>query len=116
MLTNDNRCVRYWGISGCVVLGKQALPAADALEKCLNDPEPINQLRAARALAGMERPKQAIPVIRRFALGESNELALQAVLAIDECELLTLETGLRETLKRVRGQYAKRVVAKLLDE
>ena len=115
-MENENACVRYWGITGCVVLGEAALPARDSLVKRLEDEEPVNRLQAARALAGMGETDSALPVIREFtARAPSEELALQAVLAIDECGLLETDPGLKALLPKARGSYTKRVVEKLLE-
>ena len=58
-LKDANPCVRYWGATGCVVLGQKALAAEPELTDCLGDSEPVVQLQAARALAGMGRAEAA---------------------------------------------------------
>ena len=115
-MQSQKKCVRYWGVTGCVVLGEQARPLRDSLVARLKDEEPIVRLQAARALAGMGEIEQAVPVIRRFLKNPSAELSLQAALAIDECELVKSEPSLRNALKNAKGQYAARIVKKLNDE
>jgi HEAT repeat protein len=115
-MRSGNKCLRYWGVTGCVVLGDRARPLKDSLVARLKDDEPIVRLQAARALAGMGETEMAIPVIRRFLKNPSAELSLQAALAIDECELLKSDPSLRDSLKLAKGQYAARVVKKLNDE
>jgi N-sulfoglucosamine sulfohydrolase len=112
-MQHENPCVRYWAVAGCVVLGEQALSAEADLTRCLTDSEPVVRLQTARALAGMGETKAAIPVIRHYAEQGTMELALQAVLAIDECNLLKADPSLRSTLNQIKGQYASRVVKKL---
>ena len=44
-LRSDNKCERYWGASGCVVLGAKARSLQSQLQKALQDPEPIVRLQ-----------------------------------------------------------------------
>lgn len=114
-MKSTNACLRYWGVIGCVVLGEGAKEAKPDLVARLEDAEPIVQLQAARALARMGETTLAIPTIRQFTENAPNqELSLQAALAIDECNLLEVDPSLRESLKRAKGSYTKRVVEKLL--
>ncbi len=114
-LSDPNPIVRYWGIMGCIVLGKAAAPAAALLRSSLADPEPLISLQAARALAGSGRSREALPVIRRHLMSQDQVLQLRAVLAVDECELLRLDATLADHLKKVRGAYGKRVAQRILD-
>ncbi len=114
-MTHENPCVRYWGVTGCVVLGDDAKDASAGLIERLKDSEPVVQLQAARALAGIGREKIALPTIRRFlSNASSQELVLQAVLAVDECDLIKVDPELGALLKKAKGSYTKRVVEKLI--
>ena len=113
-MTNDNPCLLYWGVTGCVVLGQGASSARTDLLARLEDDEPVIQIQAARALAGMGAQREAIPIIRKYTEGSNSELALLAVLAIDECQLLAAEPRLRNSVKTAKGSYTKRVVDRLL--
>ena len=115
-MSGDNECVRFWGVAGCVTLGREAAPLKPALVRRLDDSEPLIRLHAARALAGMGDYEKSIPVIRGFLSDRTAELSLQAVLAVDECGLIDVALELAEDLKKVKGQYAARVVAKLREE
>ncbi len=100
---------------GCVVLGEPAKPAKSDLIGRLQDAEPIVQLQAARALTGMGETEAALPKIRHSVENAPNSaLELQAVLAIDQCDLLAADPNLRESLNRVTDAYAKRVAEHLL--
>ena len=113
-MTDANPCVRYWGVTGCVVLGRAATGAERPLVACLGDSEPVIRIQAARALAGMGKTEAALPVIRRSIENGNPRSVLQATLAIDECNLLSLDPSLRSTLTRVTDIYASRIVKKLL--
>lgn len=114
-LKSANPCVRYWGATGCVVLGEKARELKPHLVMLFADSEPVIVLQAARALAGMGDSKLALPIIRMFLEhAPSEELALQAALAVDECGLLKVDPKLRESLRRAKGTYTKRVVDHLL--
>ena len=113
-MSSENPCIRYWGVTGCVILGKQAKPAKTHLTQRLKDPEPIIQLQAARALAGMGQTQLALPTIRQFLQNAPDqELALQAVLAVDECNLLQADPTLEPLVKKAPGSYTKRVIGKI---
>ena len=115
-MTDANPCVRYWGVTGCVVLGRAAAGAERQLMACVGDSEPVICIQAARALAGMGKTEAALPVIRREIENGNARSVLQATLAIDECNLLQLDPSLRSTLARVKDTYASRIVKKLLRE
>ncbi|MDF1863160.1 MAG: sulfatase-like hydrolase/transferase [Verrucomicrobiales bacterium] len=114
-LKSENPCLRYWGVMGCLVLEEEATDAKQDLIERLEDSSPLIQIQAARALAGMGAKSEALPTIRHFTeSAKTQELALRAVLAIDECDLLETDPGLRELLKKAKGSYTQRVVDKLL--
>ncbi len=113
-INSENACLRYWAVTGCVALGEKAKEAKPELVARLEDTEPAVQLQAARALAGIGEAALALSTIRQFTENAPNQhLELQAVLAIDECDLLAVDPSLEESLKRTKGSYTKRVVEKL---
>lgn len=114
-MKDENACVRYWGATGCVALGAKAKAATDELVARLADSEPVIQLQAARALVVLGQSEQAIPIIKKHALEGREFVALQAVLIIDECDLLKQDATLRAMLKKVKGAYPARVIDKMLD-
>ena len=114
-MTDSNPRVRYWGVAGCVSLGEDAAPEArDALIGLLDDSDAVVQLHAARALAGMGKREAALPVIREALREGSNEfLVLQALLAVDECELLDLDPSLADLVRKARSSYGSRVADRI---
>jgi arylsulfatase A-like enzyme len=114
-MSHPNRCVRYWGVMGCVVLGKRAEPARPDLIQRLADSEPLIQIQAARALVGIGEVDAAVPTIRHYLEEGDQIIQLRAALVVDECELLKVVPDLESPLKKVRGQYGKRVVDRALN-
>jgi N-sulfoglucosamine sulfohydrolase len=49
-LTSPDPVIRYWAAQGCLILGKSAEPAADALVKLLDDPSSAVRVAAGHAL------------------------------------------------------------------
>jgi len=106
--------IRYWGIMGCIVLGKTAIPAKPELRQLLVDPEPLIQIQAARALCGFGDNEKALKVVREYLAAKDQILQLRAVLAVDECDLLRTDPSLASPLRKIRGQYGKRVALRVL--
>jgi len=50
MMNDPDGGIRYWAATGCLVLGKDAKPAAEALEKLLDDPVGDVRITAAETL------------------------------------------------------------------
>lgn len=114
---DSNPLIRYWGVAGCVTLGSKALVAEDSLTERLADKDSFVRLHAARALAGMGRTAEALPVIRAALVAKDDEiLVLQALLAVDECGLLEKDASLRPLVKGAKSSYGVRVVKKVLGE
>jgi HEAT repeat protein len=81
----------------------------------LADDDPVVQIQTARTLAGLGKIEEAIPVLRSALHSKSEYLSLQAILAIDECDLLSINPSLRKDIKKMKkGSYSVRVIKKLL--
>jgi len=114
-MSDPNSCIRYWGVMGCIVLGREAASAHPDLTQRLTDSEPLIQIQAARALAGMGDSESALPTVRQLLGHEDQIIQLRAALVVDECDLLSTDPSLVSFLRRVRGQYGKRVVVWILN-
>lgn len=108
-MKDDNPCVRYRGVMGCIVQG--AKPTR-SLEQLLEDPEPLIRIQAARALCSTKKHQQAFDLLREFLESKDQILQLRAALAIDECNLF--DPSLAAPLKKIKGQYSKRVAQHIL--
>ncbi len=113
-MSDPSACIRNWGVMGCIVLGKESAAARPDLLRLLEDPEPLIQIQAASALAGIGDRESALPIVRKHVTNSDQILQLRATLTVDQYELLTIDHTLRQQLNGVRGQYAKRVVQRIL--
>lgn len=76
---------RYWGATGCAILGKQADAAADQLTGLLSDAQPAVRMAAACSLYEIGRPEEA----KRSLLNELNA-------TLDEPESIQLINAITE--------------------
>ncbi len=77
--------VRYWGATGCLILGKAAISAKSELKKLLEDSNPDVRITAAEALCNMGDSKSGGPALID-ALNEKNEMV--RVHAMNSLEIL----------------------------
>lgn len=70
-LKDDNATVRYWGATGCLILGDDAAGAKDDLKSLLTDQNPDVRITAAEALCGLGESAAATPVLIE-AISEEN--------------------------------------------
>ena len=114
-MSSENAQVRYWGANGLLSQEVAAKSAIPHLKKLLRDEEETVRILAARVLAGVDHTADALPVLRASLESPSSYLSLQALLAIDECNLLEVEPSLRNEIRRAgKGSYAQRVAEKIL--
>jgi len=113
-MKDDNPNIRYWGVMGCLVRG-QRNPQVE-FNRLLKDPEPLIRIQAARALCETEADPEGMAVLRQQLQAKDPILQLRAALVVDECELIEADPSLATLLKRIRGQYGKRVAARILSK
>jgi N-sulfoglucosamine sulfohydrolase len=63
--------IRYWGATGCLILGDAAFGATDDLKNLLHDASPDVRITAAEALCNLGASKIALPILTQ-ALKEPN--------------------------------------------
>ncbi|TDI70508.1 MAG: sulfatase [Bacteroidetes bacterium] len=68
---DDNATVRYWGATGCLILGMDAKAAANNLIRLLKDKDPDVRITSAEALCNLGKSGDAAPVLIA-ALKEEN--------------------------------------------
>jgi arylsulfatase A-like enzyme len=84
MTADGHECIRYWGALGCVMLGKAAAPAADALSRLLEDPSGSVRVAAAEALCRCGRIREGLAALEDCLLRHDNaRVRLQAADALD---------------------------------
>lgn len=88
-LKSDDPLLRYWSATGCVFLGKEAAPAAEALEHLANDLHATNRIMAARALYGLGNTQSATKyLIAELDAGLNSESAILLMNTLTELDLL----------------------------
>ena len=109
-MSDPNPCVRWWAVTGCVMLGPEAAPALGELEGRLADPERTIRIQAAKVLAMLDRHDLAIPVLVDAVRANQFPHSMQAALAVDEVGLEQASADLTAALFGVTEPYATRVV------
>jgi len=99
-LGSKDPVIRYWAAMACLILGKQAAPAIDALTKCLADPQPLIRIVAAEALIAADKPdqgKSALKSIRDGSISsECRQWLYNALKRADSEEPLLIQTRPRK--------------------
>ena len=68
---SENSTIRYWGATGCLILGADAEDAVNDLKGLLTDKDPDVRITAAEALCSLGKSIEALPVLKA-ALKEAN--------------------------------------------
>ncbi len=101
-LASEDPVRRYWGAHGCLVLGEKAAPAAEALVKLLDDPQPLLRITAAQALVQAGQAEK----------GRATLLGLMDVpLSAETFQWLTNVLGRMELTASIPRGWAARVLA-----
>jgi len=82
-LMQDKDCaVRRWAAIGLLALKTNAIPALATLERGLTDDSPDVQMTCAEALAGINHPNEALPVLIALLSHESGIIRCQTLLTL----------------------------------
>lgn len=107
-VTSENSVLRYWGIICGIAKGRVSI-STETLEKLLDDPEPLIQILAARALAKKGQSEKPLKVLKKYLKSDDEILQLNAILAVDYRMLDKKDTEILSILKTIDKYYAKRV-------
>jgi N-sulfoglucosamine sulfohydrolase len=80
---HPDAAVRWWSVTGLVMLGPQAAPAEDSLKTCLTDDSPIVRIAAAEALCQLNCEQAAVPVLVAGLKHDTPFVRLRAMNAMD---------------------------------
>lgn len=99
---DENAMVRYWGATGCLILGEEAASATKDLIALLKDKNPDVRITAAEALCNLGESDLAGPVLIE-ALNEENQMV--RVHAMNSLEILGGDVAKASisTVKKVLG-------------
>jgi arylsulfatase A-like enzyme len=111
--------IRYWAVTGCTILGKEATPAIKSLEALLTDKEPSVQIAAAEALYILgEKTKSVNTLIT--ALKGTNLMArvqaLNVLEATDKKDVSIARADLQSIIAKNSEGYDVRAAVRLLSE
>ncbi len=99
---DDNAMVRYWGATGCLILGEEAASAKKDLADLMNDENPDVRITAAEALCSLGESAKATPILIE-ALNEDNIMV--RVHAMNSLEIIGGDVAKASipTVKKVLG-------------
>ena len=117
-LKDADPAVRYWAAIGLGNLGQAADSAASDLIAALHDDAPSVRIAAARALAGMDKTKDALPVLTQELASPEEWVRLNAAIVLDEMDEQARPAipALKEALKDRKNKYVVRVANRALNE
>ncbi|WP_146902657.1 sulfatase-like hydrolase/transferase [Adhaeribacter aerolatus] len=78
-LNHQNPVVRYWAVTGCIILGPKAAAAKAKLNALLQDPEPAVRIAAAEAISGLGDETKALPVLSQALASNNLHARVQAL-------------------------------------
>ncbi|MHB1180048.1 MAG: sulfatase-like hydrolase/transferase [Daejeonella sp.] len=78
-LSDKNPIVRYWAVTGCVILEKKAAAAKLPLKVLLQDSEPAVRIAAAEALYGLGETTIALPILSQTLTSNNLQARMQAL-------------------------------------
>ena len=117
-MSDSNAAVRYWGATGVGNIGASATEAKAEIQKCLGDNSPSVRIAAARAIARLGDPNQAIQVLKKELKSDHQWGRLAAAIVLDEMDeqARPATVALRKALKDQPNKYIIRVANRALNE
>jgi hypothetical protein len=111
--------IRYWAVTGCTILGKEAASAKKELELLLTDKETSVQIAAAEALYGLGEKKQPVQVLITALKGHNvmaRVQALNVLEAADKKDAMLARAELNAIVADNVAEYDVRAAKKILGE
>lgn len=120
LLQDEDNAVRYWAAVGLDALGSEAAPAADALNKALDDPSPNVRFTAAGVLCRLGSCDRALGVLAQGLLDPREVVVLHAARTLqmlgDKARPFVRQMGYaREKCKNLDGSYRNDNYAMFID-
>ncbi|MBN2102919.1 sulfatase-like hydrolase/transferase [bacterium] len=92
--------IRYWGITGCLILGCRAVPLLPDIQNLFEDACPDVQIAAAEYAARFSDPRKSLSILSMLLDHEINAVRLRAANAIDY---------LNETARPLKPKMLKKI-------
>lgn len=80
---HENATIRYWGVTGCLILGDDAKSATVDLEKLLDDDSPDVRITAAEVLCNFGKTEKATSVLIEALKDENMMVRVHALNSIE---------------------------------
>jgi len=103
-MNHKNATIRYWGATGCLILGDDAKDVIIDLEKLLNDESPDVRITAAEVLCNLGKTEKATAVLIEAL---NNENLMVRVHALNSIEIIGGEVA-EETVPVVKKMIGTR--------
>ncbi|MFQ6035130.1 MAG: sulfatase-like hydrolase/transferase [Sedimentisphaerales bacterium] len=120
LLEDDDGAVRYWAVVGLTVIGAEAEPATEALQKALKDNQPNVRFAAAGALCKLGLCENALPVLAEGLQDARETVVLHAAREIQgigdkACPIVPQIHKTRARCKNPDGSYKNNNHAMFID-
>ena len=117
-LQNEDASIRYWAATGIGNIGPAAMSTLKRVAESLNDPSPSVRIAAARAVAKLGSPEEALPVLEAELQSDHQWGRLAAAIVLDEMdeEARPALPSLQQALLNQPNKYIVRVANRAINE
>ena len=117
-LQNEDASIRYWAATGIGNIGPAAMSTLKSVAESLNDPSPSVRIAAARAVAKLGSPEEALPVLEAELQSDHQWGRLAAAIVLDEMdeEARPALPSLQQALLNQPNKYIVRVANRAINE
>ena len=117
-LKNEDASIRYWAATGIGNIGPAATSTLKRVVESLNDPSPSVRIAAARAVAKLGSPEEALPVLEAELQSDHQWGRLAAAIVLDEMdeEARPALPSLQQALLNQPNKYIVRVANRAINE
>ena len=117
-LQNEDASIRYWAATGIGNIGPAATSTLKSVAESLNDPSPSVRIAAARAVAKLGSPEEALPVLEAELQSDHQWGRLAAAIVLDEMdeEARPALPSLQQALLNQPNKYIVRVANRAINE
>ena len=117
-LQNEDASIRYWAATGIGNIGPAATSTLKRVTESLNDPSPSVRIAAARAVAKLGSPEEALPVLEAELRSDHQWGRLAAAIVLDEMdeEARPALPSLQQALLNQPNKYIVRVANRAINE
>ena len=117
-LQNKDASIRYWAATGIGNIGAAATSTLTRVVESLDDPSPSVRIAAARAVAKLGSPEEALPVLEAELKSDHQWGRLAAAIVLDEMddEARPALPSLKQSLLNQPNKYIVRVANRAINE